>query len=479
MRNTPDPSIHQARERQIVEHVKRLIADERFVVDTTAGRRPVPALRPQVTISDRAAELKRMMSAMNLFDRQLQDRMPVGLEMEISLRGGFWPLFSRLVGRIRVVCVSPMQALLAGQMPQPLDLAQTRKILGQMQGSGDVPETIVLVSTSGFDIAAHEAVERTAERTVILVEPNDAGGWNCIGPAQTQALAELFDPEEKENKRQRIRQMIQSSQAQLLQGGVAADKLAARTQLPLGLVEQEVKSYARDNPGLVAKRLDGRLVLYPQGVAPPPAAGGANMPLLDRLKSLFSRKGEIDKKIAFLSERRAALAQQRDRASEQIAALEQQDQQLRNQFKESDSAITRRRITSQLVQLRKDLQRRQQMLGVLNQQIDIVSTHLHNLELTRQGQAARLPDSEQIAADAAAAEEMLAQLQAESELAQSVGALAQAGMSQEEQALYEQLEREAGGPATTKVQLDHAQPLSQSPSSDQEKPGRPAEPEAG
>ena len=67
-------------------------------------------------------------------------------------------------------------------------------------------------------------------------------------------------------------------------------------------------------------------------------------------------------------------------------------------------------------------ERRQQMLAVLNQQVNVVSTHLHNLELTQQGEVADLPDSEEIATDAAAAEEMLAKLQADNELADSVGA---------------------------------------------------------
>jgi hypothetical protein len=120
--------------------------------------------------------------------------------------------------------------------------------------------------------------------------------------------------------------------------------------------------------------------------------------------------------------------------------------------------VTRRRITSQLVQLRKDIERRQQLLRILNQQINVVSTHLHNLELVQQGQASKLPDSEEIATDAAAAEEMLAQLEADNELAESVAGVAHAGMSDEEQALYEELERQAGGPETTKVKLDTTEP---------------------
>ena len=45
----------------------------------------------------------------------------------------------------------------------------------------------------------------------------------------------------------------------------------------------------------------------------------------------------------------------------------------------------------------------------------------------------------------AAAEEVLAELQADNELAGSVGSIAGTGLSEEEQALYEELEREAKG----------------------------------
>src|SRR5208283_3419186 len=113
-----------------------------------------------------------------------------------------------------------------------------------------------------------------------------------------------------------------------------------------------------------------------------------------------------------------------------------QEEALRRQFKEATGSITKKRVTSQLLQMRKDIERRQQLLSVLNQQINVVSTHLHNLELQRQGETARLPDSEEMAADAAAAEEVLAELQAGNELADSVGAM-HGGMSEEEQALYD------------------------------------------
>ena len=92
--------------------------------------------------------------------------------------------------------------------------------------------------------------------------------------------------------------------------------------------------------------------------------------------------------------------------------------------------------------MQKDLERRQQLVQVLNTQVNVVSTHLHNLELVQQGQTARLPDSDQITEDAVKAEEMLADLEADAELAGSV-AQSPGGLNAEEQALYEQLERKS------------------------------------
>jgi len=203
------------------------------------------------------------------------------------------------------------------------------------------------------------------------------------------------------------------------------------------------------------------------------------MPLIDSLRALFGRKGENEKKIAFLAERRTALSQQRDRAYEDMGALEQQEAGLRQQFKDATGALTRRRVTSQLLQLRKDVERRQQLLAVLNQQINVVSTHLHSLELVQQGRTAQLPDAEEMTADAVKAEEMLAELEAGNELAGATGSIAAGGMTAEEQALFEELEREAGGAeaSATKIKLDTIEPQAASPTRAPSQPAK-AQPSA-
>jgi hypothetical protein len=456
--SSTDPLVHRQLEEQMIRHVERLLSDDRLRIDTADGRRPVQTYQPKVERSDHAVELKRLMSEMNVPDRELQAKMPVGLALDVSLsRKRLW-FFTRNVGNLRVICVSPTRALLAGESPKPMATGELHKVLSALPASTPgAPTTVLVVSTSGFTLEAHEVAERRTDRTVVLAEPNEAGGWTVTGPAETKALTDLFDPEVEDEKRGRVLEQIEQGKMHLAGAGIATDKLAAQTRLPVQFVEGELKAYAKANPGLVARRLDGRVVLFREGSGPmPAAAGGTSMPLIDRVKTLFARKGEVEKKIAFLSERRTALSQQRERSYEEMAALEQQEAQLKRQFGEATGTITKRRVTSQMLQLRKDLERRQQLLSVLNQQVDVVSTHLHNLELVQQGQTANLPDAEEMTADAVKAEEMLAELEAESELAASIGQTGGiAGLNAEEQALYEELEKEtkpaksAAAPAAT------------------------------
>lgn len=493
MRNSPDPLLHRQREQTFVEHVERLLSDDRLRVDTVYGRRPAAALRRDVRKDDHEVELKRLMAEVGVPDRVLQAQMPLGRELTVTLSRPTFLLFNKTVGRIRVICVSPQRDLLDGKVPNPLSPQDLKTVLSQRleEQSDAVPATVVVLSTSGFTLDARELVERGADRTLILVEPNEAGGWTVTGPAELRALVDLFDPEVDDEKRRRIRQEIERCRADLLHGGLGAERIAGATKLPMQLVEQELRFYAGENEGLVAKRLEGNVVLFREGSlsgASLARSGSYDMPFIDRVKALFSRKGDNEKKLAFLSERRAALSQQRDRAFDEMGVLEQKESEMRQQFKDTTSGITKRRITSHLLQLRKDLERRQQLLGVLNQQINVVSTHLHNLELVSQGQSAQLPTSDEMAEDAAHAEEILAELQASTELAGSIGATGATGLTDEEQALYEELEREATGESPTDVLNEP--PIPQTPiaatrprGKEQETPpplpGRAAEPRRG
>jgi hypothetical protein len=443
MSESGDPAVHQRLERQFIGHVERLINDDRLRFATSRGKKSAVTLIRDISFADRGVELKRLMSELGKPDRQLEQRMPAGRTMDVSLSAKRWWIFKSPVGRFRAMTLSPSRALVMGELPGPVSAAELSKAIASTPPPlSGIPITLAILSTAGFSDEARDLALKLKDRTVILVSPTEPGGWKVWTQPEARDIADLFDPELEAEKRARVRAEIEANRVELTGAGLATDKLAAKLQLAPQLVESELKSYARENPGLTAKRLDGRLVLFREGSAPlnaGAASGGSDMPFIDRVKTLFARKGEVEKKIAFLSERRTALSQQLDRGYEEMGVMESKEADLRTQFKEAASDLPRRRITSQLVQLRKDIERRQQLLSVLNQQINVVSTHLHNLELQRQGQTASLPDSEEMAADAAAAEDVLAELQAGSELAEQVGSVAHGGMSAEEQAVYDEL----------------------------------------
>ena len=144
------------------------------------------------------------------------------------------------------------------------------------------------------------------------------------------------------------------------------------------------------------------------------------MSFVDRIKDMFSKEGDEVAKINMLSERRAALAQRRNRLYEEIASLEEKESELLKQGRENKSAVVRRRLVAQISQLRKDIARQNTTANMLNQQINIISTDVHNLTLIQQGEAASLPDTQELTENAVRAEEMLETLKADSDLVSSL-----------------------------------------------------------
>ncbi|HQY89459.1 MAG TPA: hypothetical protein PK402_12475, partial [Tepidisphaeraceae bacterium] len=377
-----DPSWHQQRELEFVRHFESLLADKRFAIDTIDGRKSITNYGRVVGKSDRSVDVKRRMIELGSSDFALQRSMPGLVIMSVQLKQTRWFVFERLHGEVRLICVSPVDDLISGTSPKPLDEVTTEKLLASIPppvGSNRrrVPQNIVVMSTSGFTTGAAKLAQKTGERSVILIEPGDLGGWNVKGSPEAKNVLDALDPEPQDNKKRRVRDAIESSKLELVTGGISAEKLAARLNLPLDKVEKEVKAIANEMPGVAAKRFDGKLVLFRDAISTVP--GAKPMPVFDKLKAIFTGGDPVDKKVAHLSERRAAISQQRDAVQEELLALEGHEGDLKEQFKTNESGIVRRRLTTQMVQLRKDIERKAQMLQMLNQQIDVAGGYLHNL----------------------------------------------------------------------------------------------------
>src|SRR5438046_3174680 len=144
MRNSSDPSTHRQREQRLIEHVERLLNDDRLRIDTINGRRAVATLRRDVRKEDREVDLKRMMGDMGIPDRELQGRMPLGQQLTVTLSRTTFLIFKKVVGELKVVCLSPRRELLEGKSPAPLTAADVKTAMSGLVGdSARVPPTLL------------------------------------------------------------------------------------------------------------------------------------------------------------------------------------------------------------------------------------------------------------------------------------------------------------------------------------------------
>jgi hypothetical protein len=201
---------------------------------------------------------------------------------------------------------------------------------------------------------------------------------------------------------------------------LSASSIGSRLNLPKEVVARALKEIAKADPELRLSGSGSEVLLY-RG-APVATRERTSMSLVNRIRELFSKEGDESTKINVLAERRAALAERRDRLYEDIGKLEAKEADLLEQGRQSQSQIVRRRLAAQLAQLRKDIARSNTTTNMLNQQINIISTNIHNLTLIQQGQVASLPDSEELTENAVKAEEMLESLKADADLVSTLEA---------------------------------------------------------
>src|SRR4051794_23336714 len=115
MSSSTDPFQHQQIEKRFIDHVERLLTDDRLRIDTIRGRRPVSSFQSTVRHSDDSVELKRLMSRMGRPDRDLQKSLPQGRAIEVDLWQKKWWILSKTVARLRIACMSPVEGLIGSE----------------------------------------------------------------------------------------------------------------------------------------------------------------------------------------------------------------------------------------------------------------------------------------------------------------------------------------------------------------------------
>lgn len=162
----------------------------------------------------------------------------------------------------------------------------------------------------------------------------------------------------------------------------------------------------------------------------------------ERVKRLAKRfRAPTDEeKIASLQKRVDALSAQRDRIYGDTSTLEHREADLLKQGKASKSKIVQRRLASQLLQVRKDLQRQHLTAATINGQIDILGADIHNRTLLKQGVMANLNDSDTLTENAIKAEEILETLSSDAALVSALEPGINDFVSQEELDILKEFE---------------------------------------
>jgi len=367
---------------------------------------------------DDTDRLRALLASNRIYDRDLLKSLPANRRLTLTgfeRRFGFW---KRRTGVAIASVLSPLShyATSSTEPAPPVGLGELVDHVRQLAADAKVPHIIGVCSPSGFtEDARHGRIEMT-NVSVVLIEPDGHGGWRVYETGENidPRIKKIFDPESAEQKVARVRRYIEESSADLLTGGLSVSSVARKSGLPEEVVRQGFEAVAQAEPELKLTKTAGEFLLF-RG-APSRSEERRSMSMIDRIRQMFSGEGDEAAKINVLAERRAALAQRRDRIYEDIGQLEKKEADLLQQGKEATSAVPKRRLAAQLAQVRKDVARQNTVAAMLNQQINVLSTDIHNLTLIQQGEMAKLPDTAELTENAVKAEEMLETLKADADL---------------------------------------------------------------
>ncbi len=398
--------------------------------------------------------LRALLAENRTYDRQRLKTLPANRRLALH---GYEKRF--FFGRRRTgVAIASVMSPLAALVRTPeeagpaIGLGELHDHVNKLMGDVTMSHVIGVCSTTGFTPQAREAKFNIPKVSVVLIEPDGQGGWrvHAAGDAVDERLVKLFDPEKESDKVDRARALIASYSADLLTGSLAASAVAKEANLPEHLVRKSFRQLASSDAELRLVDRDGQLLMY-RG-ASGERAEKKSMNMMDKIKQLFSGEGDETEKINLLAERRATLSQRRDRFYDDIAKLEKKEAELIEEGKNAKSEVPRRRIAAQVAQLRKDIARHNTTGAMLNQQINIISTDIHNLTLIKQGELAQLPDTEELTSHAVEAEEMLESLKADADMVGGLEAgIEQTLISEEEMAILKEFEKDDTGSETIAI----------------------------
>ncbi len=409
----------------------------------SAGGRLIPGKEFKIEDRDRAEQVRAAMADRRMYERDLFQSFPHG--RSITLRGyeSSWIFWKRVRSVTSAGVLAPVQNLLdGGDATKPVSRGQLLEYLDHLTKKETAPQLVGVCAPAGFEADVWDNPPERSGMKLVLVEPRGDGGWRIKGgdPSLERPFVKLFDPEDVTVKLGRVKREIEARSADLLTGSLSASQIAREMELPVPLVSNAFEQVAREIPELHVSRKAGEATLF-RGVAADSYEEERPMSFIDKIKNMFAGDGDETNKINLLAEKRAALSSKLDRLFEDIGKLEKKEAALVEEGKASNSKVAKLRLAAQVERLRKDITRFNTTASMLNKQINIISTHIHNLEMAQTGEMGALPDSDELTEAAVGAEEMLERLNASDDLVSSLEVgMAESAISDSQAAILAEFE---------------------------------------
>ena len=212
----------------------------------------------------------------------------------------------------------------------------------------------------------------------------------------------------------------------------------------------------------------------------PLAEEGNTMSLWSRIRKLLRLKPTVAERVRDLTAQRVQIEQQRFEIDQKVDALEASERQYIEQGATAASGAEKKQLAGKLMRARRELRRHKAQAQMFSQQIDVIGTHIHHLTLAEQGKRLELPSSEDLTREAAEAEQVVAQVAANADLAASIEVSPETpAMAQEEADILKEFEQAAQSstPAPEAQSAAPAREQQATPERRESTPPLPAEPE--
>jgi hypothetical protein len=398
------------------------------------------------------------LSRLEVYDRDALEKLAGTRSLQLLFkRRMFGGLFRKTIARVRARVVAPVEPLLANETPGPVGREQVLDALARyaVMPRKDQPTGVILASATGFTAEAKALAEASGTPTVILMGGREDGGWDVAMPPPVAKgpWAKLIELESQDERLRRLMHHVNENANLVDSRGLSMSALAEKLGLSMAETEQLVRHACRSEPRLMTVVHEGKAHIC----RTPLAEEGNTMSIWSRIRRLLRLKPTTAERVRELTAQRVQIEQQRFELDQKVNVLEADERQMIQQGAAAASDAERKQVAGKLMRTRRELRRQRAQTQLFTQQIDIIGTHIHHLTLAEQGKRLDLPKAEDLTREAAQAEQVVAEVAANADLAASIEVTGETPMmAEEEAAIFEEFKQVAASQVATPARAAEA-----------------------